>query len=125
MSSSASSASPSRGQPPRRGPGCSPRRDRTVPPSSSSPAATSDGAGGLDAGGSPVDDRLMDGEDEIDRREAERIRRRDRDATAADRALLNPGMGKVFKQIQDAQRKAADEPLPPSARRRRTARPGR
>jgi hypothetical protein len=40
-------------------------------------------------------------------REAARIRRRDRDADAEARALMNPGMGKVFKQIQDAQAKAA------------------
>ena len=47
---------------------------------------------------------------EIDAREAARIRRRDRDADAEARALLRPGMGKVFKQIQDAQAKAATEP---------------
>jgi hypothetical protein len=46
----------------------------------------------------------------IDAREAARIRRRDRDADAEARALLRPGMGKVFKQIQDAQAKAAREP---------------
>jgi hypothetical protein len=45
--------------------------------------------------------------DELDAREAARLRRRDRDASAEDRALLQPGMGKVFKQIQDAQRRAA------------------
>lgn len=50
----------------------------------------------------------MDGDDQLDAREAERLRRRDREAAAADRALMKPGMGKVFKQIQDAQRKAAD-----------------
>ena len=52
---------------------------------------------------------------EIDAREVARIRRRDRDADAEARALLRPGMGKVFKQIQDAQAKAANEP----AKRRR------
>jgi hypothetical protein len=51
----------------------------------------------------------MDGDDELDPREAERARRRDREAEAAQRDLMRPGMGKVFKQIQDAQRKAADE----------------
>ena len=51
----------------------------------------------------------------IDAREAARIRRRDRDADAEARALLRPGMGKVFKQIQDAQAKAAKEP--PTRRR--------
>jgi hypothetical protein len=55
--------------------------------------------------------------DELDPREAARIRRRNRDLSAEDRALLNPGMGKVFKQIQDAQAKAAEEP--PKRRRKR------
>jgi hypothetical protein len=44
--------------------------------------------------------------DELDQREAARIRRRDQDAEAAARDLMRPGMGKVFKQIQDAQVKA-------------------
>ena len=65
----------------------------------------------------------MSGQDDLDRREAERIRRRDREATARERDLLRPGMGKVFKQIQDAQRKAADET--PSERRRTSRRRGR
>ena len=54
--------------------------------------------------------------DELDPREAERARRRDREAEAEQRALMRPGMGKVFKQIQDAQAKAASEP--PKRRRR-------
>ena len=56
-----------------------------------------------------MDDRRADGDDpgELDSRESARNRRRDRDASAEDRALLRPGMGKVFKQIQDAQAKAA------------------
>jgi hypothetical protein len=45
--------------------------------------------------------------DDLDPREAERVRRRDRELEAEHRALLRPGMGKVFKQIQDAQAKAA------------------
>ena len=49
-------------------------------------------------------------------REEARIRRRDRDAEAAARDLMRPGMGKVFKQIQDAQAKAAK--APPKRRRR-------
>ena len=61
-------------------------------------------------------------DEELDPREAERARRRDRDAAAEQRALLRPGMGKVFKQIQDAQRKAADDPPAPKRRSRRTAR---
>ena len=58
-------------------------------------------------------------DDEIDTREAARIRRRDREAAAAARDLMRPGMGKVFKQIQDAQRRAADEEEPGPKRRRR------
>ena len=57
--------------------------------------------------------------DELDSREAERIRRRDREAAAQERELLRPGMGKVFKQIQDAQLRAAKEP--PKRRRRKPA----
>jgi hypothetical protein len=48
--------------------------------------------------------------DDLDPREAARARRRDRDALAAHRELMRPGMGKVFKQIQDAQRQAAEGP---------------
>ncbi len=51
----------------------------------------------------------MTDDESLDPRERERLRRRDREAAAAARELLKPGMGKVFKQIQDAQRKAADE----------------
>jgi hypothetical protein len=60
-----------------------------------------------------------DGGDDVEAREAARIRRRDRDADAAARDLMRPGMGKVFKQIQDAQAKAAKEPAPERKRRRR------
>ena len=55
--------------------------------------------------------------DDLDPREAERVRRRDREADAEQRALMKPGMGKVFKQILDAQAKAAT--VPPKRRRRR------
>jgi hypothetical protein len=41
-------------------------------------------------------------DEELDPREAARARRRDRDADAAQRDLLRPGMGKVFKQITDS-----------------------
>ncbi len=68
----------------------------------------------LDAPGDSLDDRSVS--DELDPREAERARRRDREATAEQRDLLRPGMGKVFKQIQDAQAKAAR--TPPKRRRR-------
>jgi hypothetical protein len=64
-----------------------------------------------------VDDAGMaDGTDDLEPSEAARIRRRDRDAAAAARELLRPGMGKVFKQIQDAQAKAAKQA--PKRRRR-------
>jgi hypothetical protein len=56
--------------------------------------------------------------DDLDPREAERLRRRDREAEAQQRDLMRPGMGKVFKQIQDAQAKAAKEP---PKRRRKTS----
>ncbi|HEX5014753.1 MAG TPA: hypothetical protein VFV72_11425 [Candidatus Limnocylindrales bacterium] len=56
--------------------------------------------------------------DDLDSREAARARRRDRDAAAEKRALMQPGMGKVFKQIQDAQAKAAREPAPKKNRKR-------
>jgi len=49
-------------------------------------------------------------EEDLDPREAERVRRRDREARAAQRELMRAGMGKVFKQIQDVQKKAAEEP---------------
>jgi hypothetical protein len=60
-------------------------------------------------------------DDAMDPREAERIRRRDREMTAEERELLRPGMGKVFKQIQDAQKKAADSTgtTPPATRAKR------
>lgn len=44
----------------------------------------------------------MDDDESIDPREAARNRRRDHDADAEARGLLQPGMGKVFKQIQDS-----------------------
>ena len=62
----------------------------------------------------------MSDDEEIDPREAERVRRRDRDLDAASRDLLRPGMGKVFKQIQDAQRKAAEPGAARPKRRRRS-----
>ena len=55
---------------------------------------------------------------ELDPREAARNRRRDRDADAEARDLMRPGMGKVFKQIQDAQAKASQEPAANRRRRR-------
>jgi hypothetical protein len=48
--------------------------------------------------------------DELDPREGERARRRDRATEAKARDLMRPGMGKVFKQILGAQARAANEP---------------
>lgn len=56
---------------------------------------------------------------DLDAREAARTQRRDRDASAAARDLMQPGMGKVFKQILDAQASAAKEP--PRRRKRAKA----
>jgi hypothetical protein len=55
---------------------------------------------------------------DLDPREHARARRRDRDADAEARDLMRPGMGKVFKQIQDAQARAAREPSRRRNRRR-------
>jgi hypothetical protein len=65
---------------------------------------------------------VPDDGDGFDPREAARNRRRDRDAEAAARDLMRPGMGKVFKQIQDAQARAAKQS---PARRRRAGTEGR
>ena len=53
---------------------------------------------------------------DLDAREAARLKRRDREGSAVDRALMQPGMGKVFKQILDSRAKAASEP--PKRRKR-------
>jgi hypothetical protein len=57
--------------------------------------------------------------DDLDPSEAARVRRRDRDAAAQARELMRPGMGKVFKQIQDAQAKAAKTTSKRRKRRRK------
>ena len=51
--------------------------------------------------------------DELDPREEARIRRRDHEAEAEQRSLMRPGMGKVFKQIQDSWTKSAKKPPKP------------
>jgi hypothetical protein len=56
--------------------------------------------------------------DELDPREAERVRRRDREAEAEARDLMRPGMSKVFKQILDVQAKAAKDAEKRSPRKR-------
>jgi hypothetical protein len=55
----------------------------------------------------------IDPDDPIDPREAERIRRRDHEAEAESRSLMRPGMGKVFKQIQDSWARSAKKPPKP------------
>ena len=49
-------------------------------------------------------------DEELDAREAARIRRRDSDTDAERRDLMRPGMGKVFKQITDAWSKGPSRP---------------
>jgi len=56
---------------------------------------------------------------ELDPREAARARRRDHDMDAQRRDLMRPGMGKVWKQVQDAWTTEPDE------RRRRERGPRR
>jgi hypothetical protein len=56
-------------------------------------------------------------DEDLDPREAARARRRDREADAAQRDLLRPGMGKVFKQITDSWGEKA-APEQPRARKR-------
>ncbi|MFN8631818.1 MAG: hypothetical protein U0838_16325 [Chloroflexota bacterium] len=59
-----------------------------------------------------------DDPDDLDPREAARMKRRDHDADAARHELMRPGMGKVFKQIQDSwERDARARPSPPRRRR--------
>jgi hypothetical protein len=61
--------------------------------------------------------------DELDPKELARIRRRDRDAEAEARALMRPGMGKVFKQILDTQAKEAQAAKEATKRRRAKTKP--
>jgi hypothetical protein len=59
-------------------------------------------------------------DEDLDPREADRAKRRDREAAAKEREPMRTGMGKVFKQIQDAQLKAAKKAgaKPPTSRRK-------
>ena len=61
-------------------------------------------------------------DEDVDAREAARSRRRDRDADAARRDLMRPGMGKVFKQITDSWSK--DGTAPDQDRARKKTGPG-
>jgi hypothetical protein len=68
---------------------------------------------------------MMD--EELDPREQSRDRRRDREMAAERRALMRAGMGKVFKQIRDAQARTAREldDEPPATRPSKARRPPR
>jgi plasmid stability protein len=55
-------------------------------------------------------------DDELPPTEAARARRRDRDMEAEARALLRPGMAKVFRQVTDA---AAKPPTPKQQKAKR------
>ncbi len=55
----------------------------------------------------------MDDDQDLDPREAARVRRRDHDAGAERRELMRPGMGKVFKQITDTWERDATQPERP------------
>jgi hypothetical protein len=68
-----------------------------------------------DADTEDADDVLAD--DELPAAERARMRRRDHDAAAHERELMNDGSAKWFKQVLDRQERAARE-----QRRRRTER---
>ena len=53
-------------------------------------------------------DRVSD--DDLDAREAARVRRRDRELAAERDELMRPGMGKVFKQVTDSWSKGPSRP---------------
>ena len=67
----------------------------------------------------PDDDADLDPDRDLAlyQREAARARRRDRDAEAERRALMRPGMGKVFKQITDSWGEKASPDRKRAARR--------
>ncbi len=56
--------------------------------------------------------------EDLDPRETARVRRRDHDADAERRALMRPGMGKVFRQILDRQVRDVEDPPKHRGRRR-------
>ncbi len=72
----------------------------------------------MDVDPDPSDEPDRD-EEELDSREAARVMRRDHDAEAEQRALMRPGMGKVFRQILDRQARDEDEPPPGHRRHKR------
>ena len=80
-----------------------------------------------DTGGDGFPGEVKDDDEieELDPREAQRTRRRDHDLDAEGRALLRPGMGKVFKQILDHQAKEADALAGRAAEAEATPKPGK
>jgi hypothetical protein len=56
-------------------------------------------------------------DEELPASEAARARRRDRDMTAEQRALMRPGMAKVFRQVTDA---TAQPPTPKQQKAKRS-----
>ncbi len=65
---------------------------------------------GLDADGPSDQHRVVDDDEDLDPREAARVKRRDHEAEAERRELLRPGMGKVYKQIADTWEREATRP---------------
>jgi hypothetical protein len=59
---------------------------------------------------------------DLDPKERARTRRRDRDAAAADRTLMDNGSAKWFKQVLDTQARAAHRDREPASGRRRNRR---
>ena len=78
-------------------------------------------AGNGDAGSGARDPDDLDAELEGDlvAREAARVRRRDRELAAERNELMRPGMGKVFKQIQESWGRQARESKARGGSRRR------
>ncbi len=64
----------------------------------------------LEDDGAVFDEPDPESDEDLDAREAARVRRRDHDADMHARELLRPGMGKVFKQITDAWSKGPSRP---------------
>lgn len=70
-------------------------------------------------GGTAADPDAPDGAEELSPAELARERRRDRDAEAHERAGMNTGLAKQFKQVLDSQRRRAEEADRPNPRRRK------
>jgi hypothetical protein len=59
----------------------------------------------------------VDDDEDLDPREAARVRRRDHEADTERRSLMRPGMGKVFKQITDSWAREPSRPAKPPQER--------